>query len=402
MRQRARLYVHDVCIYETEFYDDSIITIFRDWQTHYFPTSDFRKIVNKEKWRKNSEFRLLLADKSELVKDKLELMGFSMDLVGHEYSKGLKAIGKDFGGVVQHFQPLLEKGIDPSVTSLDFGGDGRTLLRFITEFIPRDTMVIFDFTELGPWYFNDDKVSHEISEEELWLEEMLEIMTRMDELHDLEEKIIILGEGKTDVEFLRRSFDLLYPHLSSFFFFMDFKNSKAAGGAGHLVNLVKAFIGSGIRNKIIAIFDNDAAAENEMKNLEGINIPENFEVLKYPDLEFAKAYPAKGLNGDTITDINGKAGSIEFYLGEELLKETNGEFKPIQWKGYQQKVAKYQGTLIAKAEIQNAFLEKLKICESDRTKIQNYDWSSLELIFSSLRSAHQIHPIYSAFEDEEE
>ena len=54
---------------------------------------------------------------------------------------------------------------------------------------------------------------------------------------------------------------LLYPHLADYFTFMDFEGARVGGGAGNLANIVKAFAGAGIVNKIIAIFDNDTAGE---------------------------------------------------------------------------------------------------------------------------------------------
>ena len=42
--------------------------------------------------------------------------------------------------------------------------------------------------------------------------------------------------------------------------FMDFEGVRIGGGAGSLVNIVKAFAGAGIVNRTVALFDNDTAA----------------------------------------------------------------------------------------------------------------------------------------------
>jgi hypothetical protein len=49
--------------------------------------------------------------------------------------------------------------------------------------------------------------------------------------------VIVLAEGKTDIEFLASALRLLYPHLVDLVRFMDF-GQRPAGGAGALVNMV--------------------------------------------------------------------------------------------------------------------------------------------------------------------
>ena len=200
-------------------------------------------------------------------------------------------------------------------------------------------------------------------------------------------KIIILTEGYTDNWILLRSFKLLYPHLIDYFHFLDLRATKTEGGAGFLANIVKAFAGAGIINRIIALFDNDTAAASAIQTLSKSKLPENIVVLSYPDIELAKNYPTQGPTGLTYMNINGLAGSIELYLGADVLYNDNNSYIPIQWKGYDAKLKQYQGELIDKVEIQKRFRKKLTDCELHHERLSNYDWTGLKAIFDIVCTA---------------
>ncbi|MDK2979768.1 MAG: hypothetical protein PWQ55_115 [Chloroflexota bacterium] len=199
-------------------------------------------------------------------------------------------------------------------------------------------------------------------------------------------KIIIITEGRTDSDFLSRTLKLLYPHLYNYFTFMDFNSSNVGGGVGTLANIIKAFSGTGIFNKIIAVFDNDTAAQTAINGLKSTHIPRNIKILQLPYYSFLTKYPTIGPSGKVIMDINSIASSIELYLGREILLDKNNDYQLIQWTGYDQGVGRYQGEILNKDFIQRKFLEKLKICENDNSKIREYDWEGLHLIFNSIFS----------------
>lgn len=190
------------------------------------------------------------------------------------------------------------------------------------------------------------------------------------------EKIILFTEGKTDTEFLKNCLDIFFPYLKDFYHFIDFESSKYEANASRLVHTIKSFVGSGIDNKIIAIFDNDSAASKEIENLKKVNLPDNIKVIQYPEIEWAKNYPTLGPAGIQVMDINGLAGSIEMYLGKDCLME-NGEFIPIQWTGYMESINKYQGVVLKKDQIQIAFREKVKFFDEN-----NYDLAQWEELIS--------------------
>lgn len=176
------------------------------------------------------------------------------------------------------------------------------------------------------------------------------------------EKIIILTEGKSDVEFISKSIEKLYPHLKDYYHFIDFDEYKVESSASALVKLVTSFAAANVKHPIIALFDNDTAGLKEMKKLTSKTVPPNIKILKYPDITIAKKYPTVGPTGKKKMNVNGLACSIEMYFGVDVLTRNN-ELIPIQWKGFEEKEKKYQGEIADKNYVQETFRKKLKKAE---------------------------------------
>lgn len=198
-------------------------------------------------------------------------------------------------------------------------------------------------------------------------------------------KIIVLTEGKTDSKYLKEGLNILFPEISDYYHFMDFEIANSDGGASFLVHSVKSFIGSGINNLIIALFDNDTTGKKEITKLKKIKyLPENIKAVQYPNLKLATDYPTIGPTGMQNIDINGSACSIELYFGKDILID-NGILTPIQWKGYDNLVNQYQGEIQNKNKLQKKFEKKLKSKENIRGK----DWSDLTSLIKTMIYAWQ-------------
>jgi len=181
--------------------------------------------------------------------------------------------------------------------------------------------------------------------------------------------------------------ELLYPHLSSYFSFLDFSDCNVSGGAGNLANIVKAFSGAGIINRVVALFDNDTGAKNALRGLQDITIPNNVVIRQLPDISLLESYPTLGPTGLTNMNVNGMAGGIELYLGEDILRDSDGHYFPVQWTGYSSGVRKYQGEVLSKSHIQHSFRTKLERCTADQDYIAQTDWSGIRAILNSLFTA---------------
>ncbi len=257
------------------------------------------------------------------------------------------------------------------------GGDIYSILRIFLEACSDDLIVELDLTELinSGWYEPNQEVCKDVIDS-----------AKKD--YPLNEKIIILTEGSSDRYILESSLRLLYPHLFDYYSFMNFSDSNAQGGSGALVETIRSFVGSGITNRVVAIFDNDTAGTDAIKTLERTKIPPNIKIIQYPYFPFAKNYPTQGPSGISVLDINGLAGSIEIYLGKDIL-ELKKKLIPVQWKGYNNRLKQYQGEIIDKAKVQNEFREKLKKCETNHKLVEKMDWSGLILIFQSIFKVFQ-------------
>jgi hypothetical protein len=201
-------------------------------------------------------------------------------------------------------------------------------------------------------------------------------------------RVIILTEGRMDAAVLAGALDLLHPHLRDYYSFMDF--AEFGGGAGQLANLIRAFAGAGIVNRVIALFDNDAAGRAAMRTLKRSRLPEHMVVMALPDLAAVSEYPTLGPTGPSCMDVNGMAASIELYFGDDTLRDPAGLRPAIQWTGYERSVGTYQGELIGKAEVQARFQEKLTRARSDADFFKKTDWSGIRLILSRVFTAFNI------------
>ena len=275
-----------------------------------------------------------------------------------------------------NLDPIVQKIVSDNEEFL-FGfpfSDFRLFIRLVCEIVPKNSPVVQDLTEVvDAGYYEKD--------EPICANTILELTAG----HSENSARIILTEGSTDIEILRESLALLYPHLVDYYSFLDFKSSRHQGSASSLVTTVKAFAAAGISNRIIAIFDNDSAAFDARRSLTSINLPNNISVCNYPDLKQLEAYPTLGPNGHAPLNVNGLAASIELYLGHDIL--GNGKNYPVQWKGYIEALKKYQGEVMHKAQLLKLFRDKVKRCKSSKNEFDQCDWSGLRSILEVIINA---------------
>lgn len=252
-------------------------------------------------------------------------------------------------------------------------GDALSLLRTILHLAPPESYVVQDITEVvqAGYYDEDDEVCRQ----------SLEALTRD---YPANAKVIVLTEGTTDSEVLSKSLQLLYPHLAEYYSFVDF-GMRPPGGAGNLANLVKSFAGAGIENRVVFLFDNDTGARSAISALTA-DLPPSIRVLRYPDIESARAYPTLGPSGLVNLDVNGLAGSIELYYGSDVL-ESEGQLEPVQWRGYDERLRQYQGEVLHKQQLKERFLDKLSACSADQSLLQSTDWTGIRAVLAAMFSA---------------
>lgn len=199
--------------------------------------------------------------------------------------------------------------------------------------------------------------------------------------------VIVLTEGSTDTFVLDAAFKTLRPELSEFVSFMDFAESNVQGGASFLANMVRSFIAAGIRDRIVAIFDNDTAGCLSQNILLKQKIPGNIRVMRYPDIDVAEKYPTLGPSGLTTMNVNGSAAGIELYLGHDVISDDHGKLIPIQWKGYEPTLKRYQGEILDKRGCIERFTRKVRCAKQNGGAPASGNWSELGAIVNLICTA---------------
>ena len=205
--------------------------------------------------------------------------------------------------------------------------------------------------------------------------------------------LIVLTEGRTDSEFIGGAVRVLYPHLSDLVRFLDYER-KPEGGAAALRRMTASFAAAGVANRVVAVFDNDAAAADARRSLDETRLPANIRVLSYPDIDLARNYPtlgppASGSPGGSadLSDVNGLAGSIELYLGRDVLERDDGTLCPVQWTSYLDGVRGYQGEVTDKQRIHQAFRAKYQQARRSPESAAGQDWDGMRLIIDAISSS---------------
>lgn len=257
-----------------------------------------------------------------------------------------------------------------------FSDDPRYFVRSFLELVGGSVPVVLDLTDLAEnEYFDPGENTHDS-----WF--TLDAVE-----YSRTTPTIVLTEGSTDAWILRESLKVIYPHLVGFFSFMDFEAARPMGGASALVNVVKVFVGSGIKNRIIALFDNDTAGRSSLLQLRQLHLPKNFSACTLPDAASLKRYPTVGPHGASFEDLNGKAGGIEMYLGERVLGRGKNRI-PVRWTSYDAKLDSYQGEIADKNAVHQRFKDLVK-SSIEGAKVNREDWMDLRLVWNQLKDVAQ-------------
>ena len=78
--------------------------------------------------------------------------------------------------------------------------------------------------------------------------------------------------------------------------------------------------------------------------------------------------------------------SVELYFGKDVL-EVDGALKPVQWKGYDERIKRYQGEVMNKPELKNRFMAKLSKAQTNPAEMSSQDWSGIDSILSHIFEA---------------
>lgn len=191
------------------------------------------------------------------------------------------------------------------------------------------------------------------------------------------QKILIATEGASDARIVRRALDILRPDVADFFNFVDVDERHHFWGTGNLVKFAEGLLRIDIHNKVLFVFDNDAEGVDAYRKLEALNLPTNMKSMVLPSLDEFRRFPARGPEGVSATNINGRAAAIECYLDLNLPGYTQAQ---VLWSNYKKDIDAWHGALEFKESYQRHFYNQ----SAQTLRHGPYDASKLLKLLDSL------------------
>lgn len=182
-----------------------------------------------------------------------------------------------------------------------------------------------------------------------------------------QEKILIVTEGSSDTDIIKKSINRLYSDIADFFDFIDMEQNYPFTGTGNLKIFVKGLSKINILNKILVILDNDTAGISVYNDIKTIDLPNNLNVITLPNYKDFDNFKCKGPHGDSLENINGKAVSIECFLDHSSIDDEIY----VRWTSFNDKLIQYQGNIEPKNLLIKSFHQYYK---------QEYDFTKLKYL----------------------
>lgn len=331
----------------------------------------------------------LYLSSARTIRDRLQLLGFHSaraNAVIHEqwgtrYQVEDEYLADDPEKLIADHVAHLESG---SAASADYGnsaehhflnswgyiwGEDHNQLRYLVDRLPDEYPVAFDLRDV-------------IRRGYLSVSETLCADARAEEVSEASGTMptIVLTEGSSDASVLEKALEIVRPDLVGFLNFMDYSH-KPDGGVGAVTNGLKAFSAAGVGNRIIGLYDNDTAGCQGLLSVQKSPLRSHMRATVLPEIEIARSYPTYGPDGLSCTDINGRAVSVELFLGRDVLT-IDGELSPVQWTQYVKPMNSYQGEISQKDLIQQRFYDKAKAFNAASRREKEDDWQDLEFLIN--------------------
>lgn len=169
------------------------------------------------------------------------------------------------------------------------------------------------------------------------------------------QKVLVATEGASDARIIKRALEVLRPDVADFFNFIDVDERHHFWGTGNLVKFAEGLLRIDVQNRVLFVFDNDAEGVDAYRKLAALNLPANIRSMLLPDLNAFGSFLARGPQGVSLADINGRAAAIECYLDLDL-----PAYGPAQvlWSNYKKEVDAWHGALEFKESYQRHFFDQ--------------------------------------------
>lgn len=189
---------------------------------------------------------------------------------------------------------------------------------------------------------------------------------------------LIATEGTSDTHILKRAITLLRSDIQDFFRFIEVEDRHPFSGTGNLAKFAEGLVKIDVHNRVVFLFDNDAEGHDAYSSLQRFAFPVNMRAMVLPDLEELRNFLARGPDGVSSTDINGRAAAIECYLDLRLKDRKPPQ---VTWTNYKEKLDVYQGALDFKESYANAFYR----ATAESITSNEYDVSKLRIVLDALQ-----------------
>ncbi|MGU0693668.1 HEPN/Toprim-associated domain-containing protein [Pseudomonas aeruginosa] len=192
-----------------------------------------------------------------------------------------------------------------------------------------------------------------------------------------EQTVLIATEGSSDVHILKHALELIRPEVADFFRFIDVSERHPFSGTGSLVKFAEGLAKIDVQNQVLVLLDNDAEGVDAFEAIKRFRLPDNMRTLLLPELDDFRNFSARGPDGVTNSDINGRAAAIECYLDLSL---PNHGPATVVWTNYKKEREVYQGSLEFKETYTRAFLDQT----SESLRTGTYDVRKLQHVLNAL------------------
>lgn len=323
------------------------------------------------------------------VKRRLDLLGYSLHEIEELYNKELAMFKQQLSSSIpinfhNFYNTVINidiKNINMTSEEYDFDYDLGEYVRkcVIQEIKELSTFSNYDAYDTGYFFENlDPYITLRILSENTNNHD-LDVIWRFEDVVEngwileediipkltTQEKILIVTEGSSDTDIIKKCIKLLYSDIADFFDFIDMEKNYPFTGTGNLKNFVKGLSKINILNNILVILDNDTAGKSVYNDIKGIDLPNNLKVITLPNYKDFDNFKCKGPQGDSIENINGKAVSIECFLDHSSIDDEIY----VRWTGFNDKLMQYQGNIEPKNLLIKSFHQFYKK-EYDFTKLK--------------------------------
>jgi hypothetical protein len=189
-----------------------------------------------------------------------------------------------------------------------------------------------------------------------------------------DQTMLIATEGTSDSQILAHALALLRPDIADFFRFVDLEEPHPFWGAGNLVKFAEGLVRIDVHNKVIFLLDNDGEGRDAYRRLQRITLPPNMRAMLLPDCEAFRQFPARGPDGVSVCDINGRAAAIECYL------DLSHPAAEVQWTNYKKEIDDWHGALLNKTQYADHFMRQT----TASIQRSGYDMSKIDEVLKAL------------------